>query len=124
MNMRKGLNDAVLCLMIITAALLIINHRQSPIYVMALAQDVENNTIAVDNSKNSMLGELIYESSGKIVSQKVVDTGDIYYPSAKVELSYSGSGYMQGIGNVTETWTFVNTHLKTILPKVLARELL
>jgi hypothetical protein len=68
--MRKGLNDAVLCLMIITAALLIINHRQSPTYVMALAQDVENNTIVVNNSKNSMLGELIYESSGKIVSQK------------------------------------------------------
>ena len=111
MNMRKGLNDAVLCLMIITAALLIINHRQSPTYVMALAQDVENNTIVVNNSKNSMLGELIYESSGKIVRQKVVDTGDIYFPSAKVELSYSGSGYMQGIGNVTETWTFVNTHL-------------
>jgi hypothetical protein len=112
MNMRKGLSDAVLCLVIIAAALLIINHRQSPTYEMALAQDVENNTIAVNNSKNSMLGELIYESSGKIVSQKVVDTGDIYYLSAKVELSYSGSGYMQGIGNVTETWTFVNTHLK------------
>ena len=58
-----------------------------------------------------MLGELIYESTGKIVSQKVVDTGDINSLSAKVELSYSGSGYMQGIGNVTETWTFVNTHL-------------
>ena len=112
MNMRKGLSDAVLCLVIITAVLLIVNHRQSPTYEMALAQDVENNTIAVNNSKNSMLGELIYESSGKIVSQKVVDTGDIYNPSAKVELSYSGSGYMQGIGNVTETWTFVNTHLK------------
>jgi len=112
MNMRKGLSDAVLFLVIITAALLIVNHRQSPTYKMALAQDVENDTIAVNNSKNSMLGELIYESSGKIVSQKVVDTGDIYYPSATVELSYSGSGYMQGIGNVTETWTFVNTHLK------------
>ena len=108
--MRKGLSDAVLCLVIITAVLLIVNHRQSPTYEMALAQDVENNTVAVNNSKNSMLGELIYESSGKIVSQKVVDTGDD--PSAKVELSYSGSGYMQGIGNVTETWTFVNTHLK------------
>jgi hypothetical protein len=112
MNMRKGLSDAVLFLVIITAVLLIVNHRQSPTYKMALAQDIENDTIAVNNSKNSMLGELIYESSGKIVSQKVVDTGDIYYLSAKVELSYSGSGYMQGIGNVTETWTFVNTHLK------------
>jgi hypothetical protein len=111
MNMRKGLSDAVLCLVIVTAVLLIVNHRQSPTYEMALAQDVQNNTIAVNNSKNSMLGELIYESSGKIVNQKVVDTGDIYNPSAKVELSYSGSGYMQGIGNVTETWTFVNTHL-------------
>jgi hypothetical protein len=97
MNMKKGLSDAVLFLVIITAVLLIVNHRQSPTYKMALAQDVENNTIAVNNSKNSMLGELIYESSGKLVSQKVVDTGDIYYLSAKVELSYSGSGYMQGI---------------------------
>ena len=86
MNMRKGLSDAVLFLVIITAALLIINHRQSPTYKMALAQDVENDTIAVNNSKNSMLGELIYESSGKIVSQKVVDTGEIYNPSAKVAL--------------------------------------
>ena len=110
--MRKGLNDAVVCLVIITAVLLIVNHRQSPTYKMALAQDVEYDTIAVNNSKNSMLGELIYESTGKIISQKAVDTGDIYNPSAKVELSYSGSGYMQGIGNVTETWTFVNTHLK------------
>jgi len=110
MNMRKGFSDAVLCLVIITAVLLNVNHRQSPTYEMALAQDVENNFVAVNNSKNSMLGELIYESSGKIVSQKVVDTGDD--PSAKVELSYSGSGYMQGIGNVTETWTFVNTHLR------------
>lgn len=43
--------------------------------------------------------------------EKVEDTGDINGALAKVELSYSGSGYMQGIGNVTETWTFVNTHL-------------
>jgi len=49
--MRKSLSDAVLCLVIITAALLIINHRQSPTYEMALAQDVENNTIAVNNTK-------------------------------------------------------------------------
>ena len=111
MNMRKGLGDAVLCLVIFTTVLLIVNHRQSPTYEMALAQNVENDTILINNNKNSMLGELIYESTGKIVSQKVVDTGDINSLSAKVELSYSGSGYMQGIGNVTETWTFVNTHL-------------
>ena len=82
MNMGKGLSDSVLCFVIITAMLLIVNHRQSPTYVMALAQDVEYNTIALNNSKNSMLGELIYESSGKIVSQKVVNTGDIYDPSS------------------------------------------
>ena len=102
--MRKGLSDTVLYFVIITAVLIIVNHRQSPTHEMALAQDVGNDTIAV-------LGELIYESTGKIVSQKVVDIGDINNPSAKVELSYSGSGYMQGIRNVTETWTFVNTHL-------------
>ena len=78
---------------------------------MALAQNIENDTIVINNNKNSMLGELIYESTGKIVSRRVVDTGDINSLSAKVELSYSGSGYMLGIGNVTETWTFVNTHL-------------
>jgi hypothetical protein len=99
MNMRNVFSDAVLCLVITTAVLLIVNHRQSPTYEMALAQDVENNTVAINNSKNSMLGESIYESSGKLVSQKVVDTGGD--PSAKVELSYSGSGYMQGIENVT-----------------------
>jgi len=109
--MRKGLSDAVLCL-VMTAVLLIVTHRQSPTYEMALAQDVENDTIGIHNNKKHMLRELIYVSTGKIVSQKVVDTGDTNNPSAKVELSYSGSGYMQGIGNVTETWTFVNTHLK------------
>jgi hypothetical protein len=58
------------------------NLGQSSTYKIALAQDVENNTIPVNNSKNSMLDELIYESSGKIVSQKVVNTGDIYDPSS------------------------------------------
>ena len=111
MNMRKGLGDAVLCLMIFTAVLLIVNHKKSPTYEMALAQNIENDTIVINNNKNSMLGELIYESTGKIVSRRVVDIGDINSLSAKVELSYSGSGYMLGIGNVTETWTFVNTHL-------------
>ena len=111
MNMRKGLSDAVLCLVIITAVLLIVNYRQSATYELALAQNVENDTIDINNNKNSMLGELIYESTGKIVSRRVVDNGDINSLSAKVELSYSGSGYMLGIGNVTETWTFVNTHL-------------
>ena len=52
---------------------------------LALAQNVENDTIDINNNKNSMLGELIYESTGKIVSQKAVDTGDINNPSAKVE---------------------------------------
>lgn len=47
--MRKGLSDAVLGLVIITAVLLIVNHRQSPTYEMALAQDVENDTIAINN---------------------------------------------------------------------------
>ena len=123
MNIRKGLGDSYLCLVIFTTVLLIVNHKQSPTYEMALAQNVENDAI-LTNNKNSMLGELIYESTGKIVSQKVVDTGDINSLSAKVELSYLGSGYMQGIGNVTETWTFVNTHYQTILSKEVARELL
>ena len=85
MNMRKGFSDAVLCL-VITAVLLIVNYRQSATYEIALAQNVENDTIDINNNKNSLLGELIYESTGKIVSQKVVDTGDINNPSAKVEL--------------------------------------
>jgi hypothetical protein len=121
--MRKGLSNAVLCL-VMTAVLLIVNHRQSPTYEMALAQDVKNDTIGIHNNKNHMLRELIYVSTGKIVSQKVVDTGDTNNPSAKVELSYSGNGYMQGVGNVTETWTFVNTHLSNNITQVLARELL
>jgi hypothetical protein len=111
MNMRDGVRCAVLCLVTISAVLPLVNHSQSPTYEMALAQDAQNDSVAINANKNSMLGELIYESTGKIVSQKVVDTGDINGALAKVELSYSGSGYMQGIGNVTETWTFVNTNL-------------
>ena len=63
MNMRKGLDGAILCLAIFTTVLLIVNHKQSPTYEMALAQNVENDTILINN--NSMLGELIYESTAR-----------------------------------------------------------
>ncbi len=49
-----------------------------------------------------MLGELIYESTGKIIGQRVVDAGENDGPLAKVEVSYSGTGYMQGVGNVRD----------------------
>jgi hypothetical protein len=31
----------------------------------------------------------------------------------KIKVSYSGTRNIKGIGNITETWTFVNTHRPT-----------
>lgn len=66
-------------------------------------------------SQDRILGELIYEAKGKIVGQRVADIGnsnnDDHDGLAKVEVSYSGKGYIKRVGNVSETWTFVNTHL-------------
>jgi hypothetical protein len=58
-----------------------------------------------------MIGEIIPEGQRKIIGQR-----NIYFEesqnsqTAKTEVSYAGTANIKGIGNVLETWTFVNTH--------------
>jgi hypothetical protein len=70
-----------------------------------------NESIISNTNQNAVLGDLIYEASGKIVGQRVVDTESSNSDLGKIEVSYSGRGYIKGIGNISETWTFENTHL-------------
>ncbi|MGN6613911.1 MAG: hypothetical protein ACTHKC_02605 [Candidatus Nitrosocosmicus sp.] len=81
----------------------------------ALKNDNQNITKITANNNNdnnnafaSIIGKLIYEVQGRIVSQRITppDTTDGTY---KMEVSYSGNGILNGI-NVTEMWTFVNTY--------------
>lgn len=67
---------------------------------------VVNNT-----NQSATLGDLIYEASGKIVGQRVISTEDGNSEFGKIEVSYRGSGYIEGVGNISETWTFENTYL-------------
>ena len=50
-----------------------------------------------------MLGELIFESTGKIVSQRVISVEN---GIPKVEFTATGSGTTRGNIDVTETWTY------------------
>lgn len=97
----------------------------------ALAQQQNPSSLSIDTSSllnnqtfsnQTYIGsELIYEAKGKIVSQELVpvvldsaqQTGEDNDDEAgipKIKVSYSGTGNIKGIGNITETWTFVNTH--------------
>ena len=49
-----------------------------------------------------MLGELIYESKGKITGQRVLS---IENAVPKIELSVKGKGTLNGSTEVTEIWT-------------------
>jgi hypothetical protein len=60
------------------------------------------NRIANDTSSN-IEGHLIYEAHGKIVAQKMIN-------STAQEVSYAGVGRFTNGVNVTEVWTFVNSH--------------
>jgi len=50
-----------------------------------------------------MLGELIFESKGKITGQRVLS---VYYGIPKLEISISGTGTFMGNVEVTENWTY------------------
>jgi hypothetical protein len=50
-----------------------------------------------------MLGELIYESKGKITGQLILSVEN---GIPKVEVSISGNGIFNGNLDVTETWTY------------------
>jgi hypothetical protein len=68
----------------------------------------DNHTTAVAPNQNTVTGQLIYEAHGKIVAQKVINTGNT--DGAKIQVSYAGSGKFTNGLNVYELWTFVNTH--------------
>ena len=68
----------------------------------------DNHTTAVAPNQNTVTGQLIYEAHGKIVAQKVINSGKT--DGAKIQVSYSGSGKFTNGLNVKELWTFVNTH--------------
>jgi hypothetical protein len=68
----------------------------------------DNHTTAVAPNQNTVPGQLIYEAHGKIVAQKVINTGKT--DGAKIQVSYAGSGKFTNGLNVKELWTFVNTH--------------
>lgn len=71
-----------------------------------LIESIINNT-----NQSATLGDLIYEASGKIVGQRVINTEDGNSGFGKIEVSYTGSGYIKGVGNISEIWTFENTYL-------------
>ena len=58
-----------------------------------------------------MIGESISEGQGKIIGQRNIDSEDSQNSAtAKIEVSYSGTANIKGIGNVSETLTYVNAH--------------
>jgi hypothetical protein len=63
-------------------------------------------------SYNAVVGELIFESEGEIVNQRVIDH-EYRNELPKIESSYSGNGYLNGVGNVTEIWTLVDTQMSS-----------
>jgi hypothetical protein len=50
-----------------------------------------------------MLGELIFESKGKIIGQRVLSVEN---GIPKIEVSATGTGTIKGNVEVTETWTY------------------
>jgi hypothetical protein len=52
-----------------------------------------------------MLGQLLYESKGKITCQRVLS---IENAVPKIELSVKGKGTLNGSTKVTEIWTYWN----------------
>ena len=50
-----------------------------------------------------MLGDLIFESAGKIIGQRVIS---IENGIPKLEFTATGSGTIRGNIEVTETWTY------------------
>jgi hypothetical protein len=61
------------------------------------------------SSSSVIVGELIFESKCKMVSQRVINQENSN-ELPKIEISSLGNGYLNDVGNVTETWTFVDIH--------------
>ena len=61
-----------------------------------------------NNNQTSVVGQLAYEGQGKIVGQREMGVRGAD-GTFKIEVSYIGTGSFKGV-NVTEVWTFLNTH--------------
>ena len=71
-------------------------------------KESNNKPTMNDKERNA---KLIYEAEGKITSQRVLNFGNDENGISKIEVSYSGKGYFPDKNiNVTESWTFINTH--------------
>ncbi len=113
---KKSITSLTILLIIVSIIIIYPIPTSAAISIPNGSAPLENNNqnitkITTNNNNNnasSMLGKLIYEAQGKIVSQRIIppDTTDGTY---KMEVSYSGNGSFNGI-NVTEMWTFVNTY--------------
>jgi hypothetical protein len=68
----------------------------------------DNQTTVVPLNQNNVTGQLIYEAHGKIITQKMINSGKT--DGAKIQVSYSGTGKFTDGVDVRELWTFVNTH--------------
>lgn len=73
---------------------------------------VVQTSFSLDSSLPKItIGELISEGHGKIIGQRNIGSEKLQnIGTAMIEVSYLGTGNIKGIGNVSETWTFVNTH--------------
>lgn len=63
----------------------------------------QNRTSITNDTSSNIEGRLIYEVHGKIVAQKMIN-------STAQEVSYAGVGRFTNGVDVTEVWTFVNSH--------------
>ena len=78
----------------------------SSIVLMASELDaatLQNHTGITNDTSSNIQGHLIYEVHGKIVAQKIINL-------TAQEVSYAGVGRFTNGVDVTEEWTFVNSH--------------
>lgn len=78
---------------------------------LASTTNTQTSFLPSSSAINIMVGELISEGQGKIIGQRnIISEESQNIVIAKIEISYSGTANIKGIGNISETWTFVNTH--------------
>ena len=102
---------AAISLMIIITNLLVNQRGENVASATSLNKTIltsDNQSTAVSPNQNNVTGQLIYEAHGKIIAQKVINSGKT--DGAKIQVSYSGTGKFTDEVVIRELWTFVNTH--------------
>jgi len=101
---------AAISLMIIITNLLLNQRGENVASATTLNKTIltsDNQSTAVSPNQNNVTGQLIYEAHGKIIAQKVINSGKT--DGAKIQVSYSGTGKFTDGVVIRELWTFVNT---------------